>query len=76
MKEIVIVDGVRTPQGMLGGALKDLSAQKLAEVVIRGLVERTKINPQDIDEVVFGCVGVSSDAPNIARVAGPFSGSS
>ncbi len=66
--EIVIVDGLRTPQGVLGGAFRDLTAQKLGETVTRALLERTKIDPAKIDEVVFGCVGQASDAPNIARV--------
>ncbi len=66
--EIVIVDGVRTPHGALGGVLKDISAQKLGEVAVRGLLQRTKIDPAVIEEVIFGCVGQSSDAPNISRV--------
>lgn len=68
MKEIVIVDGVRTPQGTLGGALKDFTHQKLGELVVRALLQRTKIDPALIDEVIFGCVGQGSDAPNVARV--------
>lgn len=68
MKSVVIVDGVRTPQGNLGGVLKDLSAQKLGEIVIRALFARTKLDPKEVQEVIFGCVGQQSDAPNIARV--------
>lgn len=68
MKEIVIIDGVRTPQGLLGGALKDISSAKLGELVVRELLKRTKIDPKLIDEVIFGCVGQTSDAPNVARV--------
>lgn len=67
-EEIVIVDGVRTPQGLLGGAFRDLAAQKLGETVVRTLLERTKLDAGLVDEVIFGCVGQSSDAPNIARV--------
>ena len=66
--EIVIVDGLRTPQGMYGGAFRDQSAQKLGQIVVKALLEKTKLNPASIDEVIFGCVGQSSDAPNIARV--------
>ncbi len=68
MTEIVIVGGVRTPQGNLGGALKDFTNQKLGEVVVRALLERTGIDPKLIDEVIFGCVGQQSDATNVARV--------
>ncbi len=74
MRPVVFVDGVRTPQGNLGGALKDLSAQKLGEIVVRGLIDRTKVDPKIIDEVIFGCVGQQSDAPNIARVISLMSG--
>ena len=68
MKSVVIVDGLRTPQGNLGGVLRDLAAQKLGEIVVRALLERTKLNPKEVQEVIFGCVGQQSDAPNVARV--------
>ena len=67
-KEIVIVDGVRTPWGALGGAFRDQTAQKLGETAVRALLTRTKIDPSKIDEVIFGCVGQYSDSPNVARV--------
>ena len=67
-REIVIVEGIRTPQAALGGAFRDLTAQKLGETAVRALLDRTKIDSAKIDEVIFGCVGQASDAPNIARV--------
>ena len=66
--DVVIVDGVRTPQGVFGGALKSLTAQTLGETVVRALLTRTNLKPADVEEVIFGCVGQGSDAPNIARV--------
>ena len=66
--DVVIVDGVRTPQGVFGGALKSLTAQALGETVVRALLKRTNLKPADVEEVIFGCVGQGSDAPNIARV--------
>jgi acetyl-CoA C-acetyltransferase len=74
MKEVVIAGGVRTPQGNFGGALKDFTHQKLGEIVVRELVARTKVDPKEIDHLIFGCVGQSSDAPNIARVIGLLAG--
>ncbi len=68
MKEIVIVGGVRTPQGVLGGALKDLTAADLGEHVTKELLKRTRVDPGLVSEVIFGCVGQTSDAPNVARV--------
>jgi acetyl-CoA C-acetyltransferase len=69
MKEVVLVDAVRTPVGNHGGMLRDFDATALAQIVMKGVLERTKIDPAIITEVIFGCVFQSSDAPNIARVA-------
>lgn len=66
--DVVIVDGVRTPQGVFGGALKQLTAQFLGEVAMRELIKRTRLKPADVEEVIIGCVGQGSDAPNLARV--------
>ncbi len=66
--EVVIVDGVRTPQGVFGGALKQLTAQQLGETAMRALLKRTNVKPAEVEEVIVGCVGQQSDAPNIARV--------
>ncbi len=73
-KEVVIVAGVRTPVGKHGGAFRDLPAQYLAAVVIEELLKRTQIDPNLIDEVIFGCIGQYSDAPNVARVAALMAG--
>ena len=66
--DVVIVSGVRTPQANLGGALKDLSAAALGELVTRELLKRTKLDPALVEHVIFGCVVQTSDAPNVARV--------
>jgi acetyl-CoA C-acetyltransferase len=68
VKEIVIAGALRTAQAKLGGALKDLTNQKLGEVIVRGLLERTPLDPKAVEEVIFGCVGQQSDAHNVARV--------
>jgi acetyl-CoA C-acetyltransferase len=68
MKDVVIVAGVRTPIGTFGGALKDIPAEKLGELVVRELVARTGVDPTLIEEVIMGCVGQFTDAANIARV--------
>jgi Acetyl-CoA acetyltransferase len=68
MKDVVIIAGVRTPIGNFGGALKDIPAQKLGELVVREVMTRTALDPALIDEVIVGCVGQFTDAANIARV--------
>ena len=55
-RETVIVDGLRTPFGKMGGAFASLSAVKLASPLIKELVERNKIAPETIDEVIVGQV--------------------
>ncbi len=66
--DVVIIDGIRTPQGQFGGALKQLTAHHLGEVVVRELIKRTHLKLETLEEVIFGCVGQTSDAPNLARV--------
>jgi len=68
VRDAVIVDGVRTPNGVFGGALKQLTAQTLGEIALRELLKRTNLKPADLEEIIIGCVGQGSDAPNIARV--------
>jgi acetyl-CoA C-acetyltransferase len=74
MKEVVIVGAVRTPTGTHGGALRDLTAQELGRIVMQEVLSRTQLDPKEIDEVIFGCGGQASDAPNIARVAALMAG--
>ncbi|MEK7325659.1 MAG: beta-ketoacyl synthase N-terminal-like domain-containing protein, partial [Chloroflexota bacterium] len=74
MKDVVIVDAVRTPVGNHGGAFRDVDAKALATTVIKGILERTKIDPASISEVIFGCIAQPSDAPNITRVAALMAG--
>ena len=74
MKEVVIVSAVRTPIGSHGGAFRDLTAQELAAIVFKEAVTRAGIDPCLIDEVILGCVGQQSDAPNIGRVAALMAG--
>lgn len=54
--ETVIVDGLRTPFGRLGGALSGIPAVDLAAPLLKQLVEANKINPEEIDEVILGQV--------------------
>jgi acetyl-CoA C-acetyltransferase len=56
MAETVIVDGLRTPFGKLGGGLSSLSAVELAAPLIKTLVEQYKVPVDEIDEVIIGHV--------------------
>lgn len=68
MPEIVIAGAVRTPQGNMGGALKEFTNHQLGALIVKGLLEKTKLAPSEVQEVIFGCVGQQSDAANVARV--------
>lgn len=70
MREAVIIDAVRTPtgRGRQGGALSGYHPTDLMAHVLRGLVERTGVDPVSIDDVITGCVSqVGEQAFNIAR---------
>lgn len=69
MREVVIVDGVRTAIGKLGGTLINETADQLAAHVIRELINRTQLDPSQIDEVILGEAKQSADHSNVARVA-------
>jgi acetyl-CoA C-acetyltransferase len=69
MREAVICEPIRTAVGRYGGVFRDLPAVELAEVVIRELVKRTRIDPQVVDEVIFGQCYPNGEAPAIGRVA-------
>lgn len=70
MSDVVIVDGVRTPIGTLGGALGSVRADDLAAHVLRALIERTGLAPRQVDEVILGCANqAGEDNRNVARMA-------
>jgi acetyl-CoA C-acetyltransferase len=70
MREVVIVEAVRTPVGKRNGALAPLHATELAAVPLRGLVERTGIDPAIVGQVVGGCVQqVGMQSANVIRNA-------
>ncbi|MDZ7323299.1 acetyl-CoA C-acetyltransferase [Kosakonia sacchari] len=67
MKDVVIVGAVRTPIGCFQGALSRLSAVELGSQVVRALIERSGVQPQDIDEVILGQVLTAGAGQNPAR---------
>jgi acetyl-CoA C-acetyltransferase len=70
MRDAVICSPLRTPVGRYGGVFRDVPATELAEVVIRGLLERTGIEGHAVDDVIFGQCYPNGEAPAIGRVAG------
>eukprot|EP00466_Bigelowiella_natans_P021320 jgi/Bigna1/82954/fgenesh1_pg.99_\ len=63
----VIVDGARTPFVKSFGAIMKNNAISLGAAAVKGLVAKTKIDPNAIDQLIMGNVVVNSNAPNLAR---------
>jgi acetyl-CoA acetyltransferase family protein len=68
-REVVVVDGLRTPYTRAGTLLKDVPAQELGRFVIVELLARTGFDPAELDQVIFGNIAEPPDAVNVARVA-------
>ncbi len=70
MREVVIVEAVRTPIGRRNGALKDVHPVVLAAMALCELMQRAKLDPALVEDVVMGCVSqVGEQSLNIARNA-------
>lgn len=67
--EAVIISAVRTPTGKFQGALKEFSATDLGAMVVRESVRRAGVPPEDVDEVIMGCVVQAGLGQNPARQA-------
>jgi acetyl-CoA acyltransferase len=66
-RRVAIVAGLRTPFTKSGTTFRALTAQELGKLVVAELVQRTSVEPNDVDTLVFGTVVPSVLAPNIAR---------
>lgn len=66
-KDVVIVGAYRTAIGNFGGAFKDVSAVDLGTTVIQALLNKTKVSPQQVDEVIMGNVLHAGLGQNVAR---------
>ncbi|HVB13951.1 MAG TPA: acetyl-CoA C-acyltransferase [Candidatus Dormibacteraeota bacterium] len=75
MAEAVIVEGVRTPIGRYGGVLASERPDDLAALVLRALVDRVGLEPQELEDVYLGCANrVGEDNRNVARMAALLAG--
>lgn len=74
MKEVVIVSAVRTPMGSFGGSLKDIPATKLGAVAIKAAVAKAGIKPEQVQDVLMGCVIQANLGQAPARQAAKFAG--
>src|SRR5262245_23777706 len=68
-EDIVIVGAARTPVGSFNGTLASVPAHTLGEVAIRAALDRAKVAPADVDEVIMGQVLPAGEGQNPARQA-------
>ncbi|HLW48898.1 MAG TPA: acetyl-CoA C-acyltransferase [bacterium] len=70
MRDVVILDGVRSPIGRYGGALREIRPDDLAARMIEAVVRRNTLDPAAIEDVVMGCTNqAGEDNRNVARMA-------
>ena len=69
MRRVAIVSPVRTAVGNFGGSIRDVSADELASTVIKETLERSKLDPANVDDVILGHGYPSGENPAIGRLA-------
>lgn len=72
--DIVICEPLRSPVGAFGGQFKDIAPEELGRQVVTALIEKSGINPEAIDDVIFGQCYPHMEAPAIGRVVALDSG--
>ena len=67
MKDIYVVNCCRTAVGSFGGSLKDTPAADMGAIVVKEALKRANVNPENVDEVMFGCILTAGLGKNVAR---------
>ena len=67
MKELYVVNCCRTAIGSFGGSLKDVPATELGAIVVKEALNRAGVKPEQVDEVMFGCILTAAQGQNVAR---------
>ena len=67
MRDVYVVNCCRTAVGSFGGSLKDTPAADLGAVVVKEVLNRGGVKPEQLDEVMFGCILTAAQGQNVAR---------
>ncbi|MEA4942064.1 MAG: acetyl-CoA C-acetyltransferase [Oscillibacter sp.] len=67
MKELYVVNCCRTAIGSFGGSLKNVSAAEMGSIVVKEALNRAGVKPEQVDEVMFGCILTAGLGQNVAR---------
>ncbi len=70
MKDIYVVSSCRTAVGSFGGSLKDVPATDLGATVVKEVLARGGVKPEQVDELMFGCILTAAQGQNPARQVG------
>ncbi|MCX2753006.1 MULTISPECIES: acetyl-CoA C-acetyltransferase [unclassified Gordonia (in: high G+C Gram-positive bacteria)] len=70
MRDVVICEPVRTPIGRYGGMFKNLTAVDLGVAALTGMLDRTGLDPEKVEDVILGHCNGNSEAPALGRVIG------
>lgn len=73
-REVVIVSAVRTPIGSFGGSLSTVPATELGATAIKAAVEKAGVKPEEVNDVIMGCVLQANTGQAPARQAAKFAG--
>ena len=68
-KKVVLAGACRTAIGKMGGALSNTPAAELGAIVIKEALNRAGVKPEQVDEVLMGCVIQAAQGQNVARQA-------
>ena len=67
MKDLYIVNCCRTAIGSFGGSLKDVPAADLGAIAVKEALKRANVAPENVDELMFGCILTAGLGQNVAR---------
>ena len=67
MKDLYVVNCCRTAIGSFGGSLKDTPAAEMGAIVVKEALKRANVAPENVDEVMFGCILTAAQGQNVAR---------
>ena len=69
MKDLYVVNCCRTAIGSFGGALKNTPAAEMGAIVVKEALKRANVAPENVDELMFGCILTAAQGQNVARQA-------
>ena len=67
MKDLYVVNCCRTAIGSFGGSLKNTPATEMGAIVVKEALNRAGVKPEQVDEVMFGCILTAGLGQNVAR---------